>query len=397
MKTFRKGNRLIGLLPCLIIWVAILSPQKAQPEVSWQIGTEDYTIWQIGTKDDSCGEFTASEQRTIAYQVPKEWEEIAGQGLSEWDDFPPILFPAGDQELKTQEVSIQFDYPCSYSRTVLRIVASNSSRDSLNYLEVLKGDVLIGRVPVEIPLYTAFNFPLGAMEKGWSEGNRITVRNSPDQDNSSSPSSSILLDGLCLENYDYDNDWDGVCDADEGDGDWDRDGLPDSLDRDTVLLPLRSDNPFIIKKILIDIEESKNTALSFHEVGFPDANSLNLSGLPEGDRCFPYGLFGFTIEGAQPQEEVFIKISFLININFEDRLYPSLRFYLFQGSSGWDETAWQSSDSNSYIADLILMDGAAGDWDEEEDGSIHTYLAPSYPISLNAEVDRGNCFIGALK
>jgi len=389
MKMFRKGNRLISLLPFLMIWPFILAPHRAQPQASWWIGTEDDTIWQIGTKDDSCGEFTASEQRTIAYQVPEDWKDIARQVLSDWGDFPPILFPAGDQELKTQEVSIQFDYPCSYSQTVLRIVASNFSRDSLNYLEILKGDVLIGRVPVEVPYYTVFNFPLGAMEKGLPEENRITVRNSPDQDNSSLPSSSILLDGLYLENYD--NDWDGVCDADEGDGDWDQDGLPDSLDRDTVLLPLKSDNPFVVKKILIDIEESQNTALSFHEVGFPDANSLNLSGLPEGNRCFPYGIFGFTIEGAQPQEEI------LITMNFGDRLYPSLRFYIFQGSSGWDEIARQLSDSNSYLADILLMDGAAGDWDEEEDGSIHTYLAPSYPISLSAGVDRGNCFIGALK
>lgn len=376
------------LLTALIFGMVFLWPATCLPDI----------IWQIGDINDNCGEFTVVDQKIIAYQVPADWQERLGNGIAAWDDFPAKLYPTDDQSQYTQELRIHFSLLKPYPKASLRIIASASSKNAHNYLEVCQGENPIGWGVVEMPLYTFFDFTLVNLKEGQAEENTIIIRNILSTERGTYPW-PILFDAIKLEHHDSDGD--GVCDPDEGEKDWDGDGVADYLDQDTVLVPLLSDDPQVVKKILMDLierqeedqEEDNHSPLSFQEVSLADPNALNFPARLREDRFLRYGIIGFTIEGSGLESG----ISLVIGCQM-DQLYPSLRFYACQGTGtdAWQEIPYQVDKTKANMAVIDLFDGGLGDSDEVKNGRIKTYLAPSYPRSLNLDLEKRGCFIEAI-
>lgn len=90
--------------------------------------------------------------------------------------------------------------------------------------------------------------------------------------------SHIIFDILWLEEHDIDLDKDGVFNPDEGDGDWDQDGVEDQLDKDTACIPIKNADPdiILIRKIYLDLTEQEGKSPSLKDVGFIDSNSLHI-------------------------------------------------------------------------------------------------------------------------
>ena len=438
-----------------IFWSAISWSVISWSVISWSVifiifypmsaqsSAQSTVIWQVGKSDGSCGEFVSpgEEIGIIHYQVPEDWESrlLDQDSISSWGEFPSSLYPPDDVSNNPHEIRIDFHYLKYYSNPVLTIVTSASSRNTSQYLAVLKGEgeTLIDRRLIELPYYTFYQFPLGNIQKGPScKENTIIIRNLPNPENSLS-SSPILFDAVYLD--DNDSDGDGISDSDEGGGDWDQDGIIDSLDKDTVCVPIKSDDPSVMKRIRLNVKGSgEESSPSFSEARFLDPNSLSVPGIPGvpgwlvSGRCLPYGFLGFKIENVGPQGEIIVRMGCE-----GDRIYPSARLHtwdaniLVQESSfppagsrlhsgagfqpaktfldsytreantrhantsqanNWQEAAYKISD-DGYAVSITLRDGDTGDSDGKKDGMITTCLALSYPRSLGLKVEKGGCFI----
>ena len=360
------------------------------------MAAQSAVIWQVGKRDYSCGEFVSPGEQIeiIDYQVPEDWESrlLDQDSISSWGEFPSSLCPLDDVSNNPHEIRIDFHYLKDYSNPVLTIVASASSRNTSQYLAILKGEgeTFIDRRLIELPYYTLYHFPLRNIQKGPScKENTIIIRNLPNPENSLS-SSPILFDAVYLD--DNDSDGDGISDSDEGGGDWDQDGIIDSLDKDTVCVPIKSDDPSVIKRIRLNIKGSgEESSPFFSEVRFLDPNSLSVPGWLASTRCLPYGFLGFKIENVGPQGEI------LVRMGCEgDRIYPSARLHTWEANtsqaSNWQEAAYGISD-DGYAVSITLKDGDTGDSDGKKDGLIAASLALSYPRSLGLKVEKGGCFI----
>lgn len=363
--------------------------------IFYPMTAQSTVIWQVGKRDYSCGEFVSPGEQIeiIDYQVPEDWESrlLDQDSISSWGEFPSSICPPDDVSNNPHEIRIDFHYLKYYSNPVLTIVTSASSRNTSQYLEILKGEgeTLIDRRLIELPYYTLYHFPLGNIQKGSScKENTIIIRNLPNLENSLS-SSPILFDAIYLD--DNDSDGDGISDSDEGVGDWDQDGIIDSLDQDTVCIPIKSDDPSVIKRIRLNVKGSgKESSPSFSEVRFLDPNSLNVPGWLASGRCLPYGFLGFKIENVGPQGEIIVRMGCE-----GDRIYPSARLHTCEANTSqannWQEAAYEISDDGA--VSITLSDGGTGDSDGKKDGMIAASLALSYPRSLGLKVEKGGCFI----
>ena len=211
---------------------------------------------------------------------------------------------------------------------------------------------------------------MGYITKGLCPRNRITIRCRGPAD------IPIVFDSLSLHTDDTDTDGDGVSDIDEG---------IFSLDPNTVCIPIKSYHPADVKKICLYLEGRAGALPLFREVQFLDPNAI---ALPEIGRYFPYQPLGFTIEDLGAEECVDM------TTGFEDPLFGSARFYTYRDSNVWEETGSVFLDGNSAV--ISLNDGGLGDSDGATDGYIHAILTLSYPMILDMQVERGECFLNAV-
>lgn len=331
-------------------------------------------VWQVGDLDNSCRGFDSVSEEVITYQVPQDWSLRLGQENTNWEDFPATLYANGDSEHPPREIILEFPYPADYYNPILVIRASvpNPPQNVQNYLEVFKGDIFIGdKLLVALPFY-AYSFPLGSIKKGINEKNRIIIKNR------GAPESPLVLDTIYLYFDDTDTDGDGVTDVEEG---------ACSLEQYIACIPLSSNDPRMIKRISLSVEQAKENGTCLRNVRFVDQNSLTIPVHPALNRYLPYGLIGFSIEEMASLNSISLWIS------FTDPFYTSLKTHAYKSSGQWDEVAFDFIDGNTI--EVILDDGGMGDLREEKEGKIEAILALSYPLSLNENVEKRGCFINA--
>ena len=334
------------------------------------------TIWRIGKLDDAFDEFIQSsliDCNVIDYTVPGDW-----QSDPNWGGFPRFLYPYDDQNHIPREIIINFEYFQDYANPTIGIRATMTSTDpnKPHVIDLCKGDprddFQIGRESMkDPPFFFSYDFPLGYITKGVSERNRIIVR-------CRGPAGvPVIFDTISLSLYDTDTDGDGVSDIDEGDF---------SLDPNAVCIPIKSYNPADLKRIYLHIDIPAGALPRFGDVRFLEPALL---GLPENDLYFPYEPLGFTIQDIGTEENIDI------HVGFDDPLYSSAHFYAYQDTNIWEEIGFTFLDGNSAI--ISLHDGALGDSDGATDGVIHAILTLSYPVTLHAQIEKGECFINTLK
>jgi hypothetical protein len=353
----------------------------------------------VGDLDDSYNEFVSSDKRVIDYQVPSYWQLMLGQNDPNWGAFPYFLYTWDDNDVHPQEIRINFGYLEDYYNPTLIIrvtVDPNHPFDPNNphYLELFKGEreVFIGNRVIENRPFYPYIFSLGYIKKGINKKNMFVIR-------SNGPSGiPVVFDTVYLF-LDDDSDGDGVSDADEGDFYKDSNSV--------VCIPIKSyhPDPLFKKKIILNINELEDASPFFREVKFLDPNVLNLSEWLGTDRFLPYGYLSFKLEDIGTQEKIALQVSFIDQPS--PSFYPSVRFHTcqdpnacqdsnaYQDTNNWQETDFELLDGNTAV--IPLSDGGIGDYDGEKSGTIHTILTLSYPKSLDAQIERGACFIKAVQ
>jgi hypothetical protein len=333
------------------------------------------TIWRIGKLDDAFDEFIQSsliDCNVIDYTVPGDWD----QSDPNWGGFPRFLYPYDDQNHIPREIIINFEYLQDYANPALNIRATTTSTDpnKPHVIHICKGDpnFQIGRESInDQPFFFSYDFSLGYITKGSSERNRIIIR-------CRGPAGvPVFFDTISLSLDDTDTDGDGVSDIDEG---------VFSLDPNAVCIPIKSYNPADLKRIYLHVDIPAGELPRFRDVRFLEPALL---GLPENDLYFPYEPLGFTIQ------DLGYLNSIEISIGFDNPLYSSARFYAYQDTNTWEEIGFAFLDGNSAI--ISLHDGGLGDSDSATDGVIHAILTLSYPLTLHAQIEKGECFINTLK
>lgn len=340
-------------------------------------------IWQVGELDDSYNEFVLSDKRVIDYHVPSDWELMLGPNDPNWGAFPSSLYIWSDNDEYPQEIRINFNYLEDYYNPFLTIRATAPAVDTNHphYLELFKGDmeIFIGNGVIENESFHVYEFSLGYIKRGIDKKNMLVIR-------ANGPSGiPVVFDTVCLY-LDDDSDGDGVSDADEGDFYKDHNSI--------VCIPIKSyhPNPLFKKKIILNINELEEATPCFHEVKFLDLNVLNIPQWLITDRYTPYESLHFKIEDIGTQEKITLQISFVDQLS--PSFHPSVRFHTCQDINTCQETGFRLLDGNTAV--IPLNDGGVGDFDGEKNGTIHTILTVSYPKGLDAQIERGTCFIKAI-
>lgn len=336
-------------------------------------------IWQIGNVDGSFGEFSDIQKGIIEYQVPSDWGTLIEQHDPNWVGFPCALYTCCDNN-RPQEVRINFCYPHDYGNPTLTVMSSVHSPDPniTCYLEIFKGvnDLFIGSQRIEYRPFPMYSFSLGYIRNGSLEENQIILRGTGTAD------ASILFDALYVSIDDKDTDGDGVSDEDEGDA---------FLDQAIVCMPLASydPNPLFRKNIILQIAPLEDVNPYFREVVFLDPNTAGIPSLLMTDHYMPYSPLSFKVEGIGSYEHVSIFLC------LPDTVYPSARFYTYQGTNTWQETDFEILDGEQVM--VPLTDGDKGDSDGQSNGTIAAIMSFSYPYGLDVHMQRQGCFIDAIR
>jgi hypothetical protein len=148
----------------------------------------------------------------------------------------------------------------------------------------------------------------------------------------------------------------GILDSEEGNGDFDEDGIPDAEDTDTASV-MQSKG---ISKINLH-----TTSGTFEDVQALNENDPAVSqrNRPASTSC-PYGAVSFKVTGLNPGETVTATLGFPGNIP-TDYVY-----YKIDPMNGWRQVPFGSNDGDSIIT-LTLTDGdPETDGDGQQDGII---------------------------
>ena len=140
------------------------------------------TIWKIGIDNSSNNEFGLPgvpgsdpnlSKFTVNYIVPQD----ANSQI--WLSFPSEIWPV-DSSSNPKEIHINYSYQKEYKSTAILIKACSAFKNSAQRVELQKGDpshppqgLALPSIYVDVP----FEFPIGPMQKGYHEGNKIIIRN----------------------------------------------------------------------------------------------------------------------------------------------------------------------------------------------------------------------------
>jgi hypothetical protein len=341
-------------------------------------------IWRIGNKNYSSGEFSefpTMEIMILPYLVDPNWQE-----RSNWGDFPQALYPGCNSEDNPKEIRINHIYLQDYGNPTLRIgciIESNTTipADANISLLIFKGDreVSVGKKSVtNVGSFPPHEFPLGSIEKGLHDKNRITIR-------CSSPNDALFVRFDFIDVYidDTDTDGDGVSDVDEG--------KDYAQNQSIASIPLADYDPDpwnIIKEKRITLFcESGEASTCFRQVGFIDPDTLNVPEWLMADRFLPYGFFEFTIEEMNPQALV------LLTLKTTEPIYSSVQCHTYQDVNGWQGVNYELIDEHTVT--VRLGDGGPEDGDGIE-GSIYSIMCLSYPQGLDAALEHESCFMRSI-
>jgi len=181
---------------------------------------------------------------------------------------------------------------------------------------------------------------------------------------------------------DGDSDGNGIPDSEEGAGDFDEDGIPDRMDKDTAVFRhaegLETISVHIPTGEFADVE-----ALSDDDPAVPQEGKPSLS--------FPYGTMNFSIVGLTPGESV------TVTIVFPNDVPTTAQYFKIDDVSGWHAIDFGSNDGDNTIT-ITLTDGdLQTDADGLQDGTINDPSALA--VAEEAEPskkggDSGPCFVG---
>jgi hypothetical protein len=169
-----------------------------------------------------------------------------------------------------------------------------------------------------------------------------------------------------------DSDGNGISDSEEGRGDFDNDGIPDCMDKDTANLRHSKGVETVClhtpKGEFADVQ-----ALSDDDPAVPQAGKPSLT--------FPYGTISFKITGLAAGESVVLTMAFPYDLSTED----DCKLYKIDAVNGWHEIPFGSNDGDNIIT-ITLTDGdPQTDGDHQQDGTITDPSALGIASALTAE------------
>jgi hypothetical protein len=183
-----------------------------------------------------------------------------------------------------------------------------------------------------------------------------------------------------------DSDGNGITDSEEGRGDFDNDGIPDCMDKDTANLR-HSEG---IDTVCLHIPKgafAEVQAMSDDDPAVPQAGKPGL--------VFPFGTISFKITGLTPGESILLTVAFPYDLSTED----DYSVYKIDAVNGWHAVPFGDDDGDNIIT-ITLTDGDPDtDGDFQADGTITDPTALGLPeLAGEAEPDleggsSGWCFI----
>ena len=182
---------------------------------------------------------------------------------------------------------------------------------------------------------------------------------------------------------DGDSDGNGIPDSEEGDEDFDSDGTPDRMDKDTANLRHAEG----IEKVCLHTSKGEFVhveALSDDDPAVPQNGKPSLT--------FPYGTIKFNITGLTPGESVTLMIS------FPDAVPTTASYFKIDDVNGWHEIPFGSNDGDKTIS-IALTDGdPETDADGQQDGTITdpSALAVADDKEAQDKGGGGSCFISTV-
>lgn len=353
------------------------------------------TIWRIGIDNNSDEEYEHPQsdpnlnQEIIKYRVPQDWDT---RGMGDWKSFPCKLWPSEALEgvqFYPKEIHITCDYSGEYRCPILRVKAKSAVKNGSQRLIVEKGgdpNYPLGMEDLPSSQFYLCEFPIGYIQKGLHEKNKIIIKNQSVTENH-----SIYFDYLELD--DQDQDGDGSLDCEEIGGDIDNDGVENFMDSDTATILVQSSccEPKNNRTITLDIEEQENGTPYFTGLTLLDANSPDFpQEIPQGV-FYPFGIFKAQIEWVGDIRQIMIGL-----YPPTETIYETARFYLYS-DNGWQDLP-VTIDPN-YIS-VSLEAGNTWEYDpnrkfQDNDGMI-IIGGLGYPEGLGIALDKSNCFISTL-
>lgn len=345
------------------------------------------TIWKIGIDNNSNSEFGLPgvpgsdpnlSKLTVKYVVQQDTNSQT------WRSFPSEIWPV-DSSDNPKEIHITYSYQKEYKSTVIRIKACSAFKNFTQKAEVQKGDPSCNPQGLTLPsIYVPFEFPMGPMQKGYHDDNKIIIKNISLTDDNH----PIFFD--YIELYDQDQDNDGSIDTEEREGDLDNDGHENVIDPDTATVLIKGYDESKSEWFILDIMEEGDFKPYFTGLRPLDKDLLPTE--PQPGLFFPLGFFEATIKDAVNRDILRLRI---IYPEYKT-IYETAGFYVyFYGN--WEDMPLDIVAKN--MVEISIGIDKERDYDpnaySQEDGEIRIIGGLAYPSKLPITLDETSCFINS--